>query len=223
MTRVFPESVVCRVRSIDSLEDSGYENESWLEYAESCAPVRRREFISGRLAAMDCLHALGLDCAHAGGIGVGENREPLWPEGYCGSITHSREWALAVAGTTSKWGSMGIDLERPDRLSRKSWRLVLRDPEKEWIHTRVSPERAEWWATLVFSIKESFYKWQYPWSRKWLGFHDVEVHFPSFEDAGEATLRVVKTTGNERLPECEYHLRYVDAKEFILTGMWGHL
>ncbi|MEV4420566.1 hypothetical protein AB0L40_11415 [Patulibacter sp. NPDC049589] len=47
--------------------------------------TRRREFVTGRACAHRALAALGVPVVP---IMSGPNREPLWPEGVVGSITH---------------------------------------------------------------------------------------------------------------------------------------
>ena len=55
---------------------------------------RRAEFFYGRLRAQAPLAALGFNGVT---VGTGAMREPLWPEGVIGSITHSGDLAAAIA------------------------------------------------------------------------------------------------------------------------------
>lgn len=69
-------------------------------------PARRREFLAGRLAAQAALAQFG-ERGLVGRLG----HAPVWPEGYCGSISHSKGLAVAVAGTSRDWQALGVDLE----------------------------------------------------------------------------------------------------------------
>lgn len=61
---------------------------------QGAAPKRLGEFLAGRLAAREALRPFGLaGCS----VAIGAAREPLWPEGVEGSISHSRLAGEGVA------------------------------------------------------------------------------------------------------------------------------
>jgi len=68
--------------------------------------ARRREFIAGRLAAQAALARLG-----ESGLLERRGHAPVWPPGFCGSISHSGGIAVAVAASTRCWRALGVDLE----------------------------------------------------------------------------------------------------------------
>lgn len=120
-------------------------------------PRRQREFRAGRVAARVALAELGLPpCA----IPAGPDRAPLWPAGIAGSISHSADAALAVAG---RLRGIGVDLE-PDR------------PLDPALHaTILRPDEAGADPLAVFVAKEAAYKAQYPLSRRIFDFHTLSV------------------------------------------------
>ncbi|QYF92634.1 4'-phosphopantetheinyl transferase superfamily protein [Massilia sp. PAMC28688] len=138
------------------------------------APIRQIEYFYGRLAARRALVQLGLPDAQ---IGTGPMREPLWPRGVTGSISHTRYLAAAIAAPASAHGAIGIDMET---VIGPALRPVL-------ISTAVSPAEMDYLSglqlehpmdcllTLVFSAKESFFKAAFPKVRRYFDFDAVEL------------------------------------------------
>ena len=79
-------------------------------YFSQLSSVSRKEhYRSGRICAREVLSKLGT-LGHPV-LRDPQTREPLWPEGISGAITHSGKWAAAAAGKTSDVLGIGIDLE----------------------------------------------------------------------------------------------------------------
>lgn len=134
-------------------------------------PVRRDEFLAGRACARHALAELG---EYDEPIGVGAAREPLWPAGIVGSITHTRlVAAAAVARSRDAWG-VGLDAESLDAVLEPGQRGLLFTPVE--LVRLSSDETLEPAAGLVlFSAKESVYKCVFPRTGWRLSFHDVDV------------------------------------------------
>lgn len=60
---------------------------------------RKSEFLAGRYACKLCLSKIG---SLTNSVSVGSNREPKWPTGYVGSITHSDQVAVAAVVESSE-------------------------------------------------------------------------------------------------------------------------
>ena len=75
---------------------------------EKASPHRKSEFIAGRFCAQQALKELKSKKLH---VEIGEKRQPIWPEGFCGSITHKQNYAAAAVTYKSNFDSIGIDLE----------------------------------------------------------------------------------------------------------------
>lgn len=129
---------------------------------------RRLEFEKGRQCAHAALRRLGLPDAP---ILSGEQREPLWPAGVVGSITHTRGLCLAAVGLRNRYASLGIDVEPDAPLSAPLAARVATAAELRALESL--PELLA--ARVVFSAKEAFYKCQFYCSRQFLGFFDVSV------------------------------------------------
>lgn len=135
---------------------------------------RRREYATVRHCARLALADLGLPPVP---ILNGPDREPLWPPGIVGSMTHCdgyRAAALALAGTLA---SIGIDAEPHAPLPPGVLHLVARPDEVAHL-ARLAAEVPEvHWDRLLFSAKESIYKAWFPLARRWLGFDDATLNF----------------------------------------------
>jgi 4'-phosphopantetheinyl transferase EntD len=68
---------------------------------------RRIEFSVGRWCARQALQHTGIDPQP---IPVGPRGAPVWPEGACGSITHSGAVCAAVAALTTEVEGLGLDV-----------------------------------------------------------------------------------------------------------------
>lgn len=71
------------------------------------ARVRRAEHLAGRLSANWALAGLG----NVASVGRGLDGAPIWPAGVVGSISHSRDVAIAVVAPSTLFDSIGIDVE----------------------------------------------------------------------------------------------------------------
>jgi 4'-phosphopantetheinyl transferase EntD len=133
---------------------------------------RRREFAQGRACARRALAALGV--ASTGPLLAGPDREPLWPSGVVGSITHDRELSVAVVATALRYAGLGVDVEPDEPLEPAVAERIWSDAEAASAARAavVPPESA---AKLVFSIKEAVYKCQFPLTGSYVGFGGVSV------------------------------------------------
>lgn len=130
---------------------------------------RRREFTAGRNCARRALEQLGVEPVE---IGVGNFREPLFPAGISGSITHTQEYCAAAVIRTGSVMSIGIDAEFNQPLDRAVADLVLTPNEQRMIGAFSYGCCAD---ALVFSIKEAFFKAIFPFVRQYIEFSDAIV------------------------------------------------
>lgn len=79
----------------------------WLPHharLSGCARKRQSEHLAGRIAAVYALREVGETETPA----IGDQRQPLWPAPWYGSISHCERSALAVVSA----GPVGVDIER---------------------------------------------------------------------------------------------------------------
>src|SRR5713226_6813352 len=91
---------------------------------------RRREFATGRCLARRALEYLGFPPLP---ILPGPHREPRWPEGVVGSITHCLGYCAAVVAPAHMVAAIGIDAEVHAALPDGVLRMVTREEERGWI------------------------------------------------------------------------------------------
>jgi enterobactin synthetase component D len=126
-----------------------------------CMPeraVRRRQlsFLAGRLCAEHALRTSGHDLA--GPIGQGESGEPQWPEGWTGSISHTRRIALSIV--SPRTGRFGIGIDAEEVLDGQTLHDVLQVCANKAERHLITggPDRARLAATVMFCAKEAYYK-----------------------------------------------------------------
>lgn len=135
---------------------------------------RQTEHLAGRIAAVHALRAFGEKSVP----GIGKNRQPIWPEGLYGSISHCGNTAIAIVARTP----VGIDIEAvfsPQLADELASHIAS---EEELAVLRLSTLPFPLALTLAFSAKESLYKAfssQYP---ELQGFHDAVTISLNAED-----------------------------------------
>jgi 4'-phosphopantetheinyl transferase EntD len=135
-------------------------------------PKRRREFVAGRVCARRALARLGCEPMP---LLAGPNREPLWPAGVVGSITHCEGFRAAVVARADDVPSMGIDAEpngpTPDGVLDR----ISLPTERAWVREASRAVPSVHWDRLLFCAKEAVYKTWFPLAGAWLGFEDALV------------------------------------------------
>lgn len=136
------------------------------------ADGRRRDFTTGRTCARRALVKLGVSPKP---IIPGPSREPLWPAGVVGSITHCANYVAAAVAKREDFCSIGIDAEPHQELPAGVLRKIALPEELKWLRT--FSDTGICWSRILFSAKESVYKTWFPLAHSWLGFEDAIVHF----------------------------------------------
>jgi len=139
-----------------------------LSLVASAVDKRRLEFSCGRQCARAALRRLGLADSP---LLSGSQREPLWPAGVVGSITHTKGLCLAAVGWERSYAGVGIDVEPALPLESSIARRIASDAEMSAPGT-IAPLLA---ARLIFCAKEAFYKCQFYRTRQFLDFFDVAI------------------------------------------------
>ncbi len=139
---------------------------------------RRAEFLAGRIAAMVALESL--DVCEVG-VATGMHRNPIWPNGYVGSISHTSERAIAVVAPEGSVTYVGIDHEAiiPMNVATKIAPQILTSEEIQLFYQmNIS---FDLFCTIVFSVKESVFKAIYPKIEMYINFSEARVTEISFE------------------------------------------
>ena len=133
---------------------------------------RRREFTTTRHCARIAMAELGLPPV---AVLSGGNREPLWPAGVVGSMTHCDGYRAAALGRDTRFASIGIDAEPHEPLPGDVLPTIARPEEIPWLRDLAAGHPDVQWDRLLFSAKESVYKAWYPVARAWLGFEEATL------------------------------------------------
>lgn len=182
-------------------------------------PQRRAEFFFGRYCARRALLELGGPPAQ---VAIGRCREPVWPPGILGSISHMACMAGAAVVQGVRHNGVGIDLEAViDAARHRALRATAVNGHEYRYLQSLDGESLEVWLTIVFSAKESFFKAVYGVVRRHFGFSAVTVAELS-PQAGTITLRLEVTLADELRQGSYCQLRYAQpAPGVILTScLW---
>lgn len=171
------------------------------------APHRQREFATGRMCARGALSALGLE---SGDLLPDTEGVPLWPKGAVGSISHCRGVVVAVAARGGRGALMGVDIEKTTRLSEAAMKRVVHPLEQGF----VAGDQVK--ASILFSLKEAFYKAQYPRWRTTGNFHDLALEIGL--DEGAAQVLQIDPRFAPELASLQFGFRLVD--DYVVSLCW---
>ncbi|VUS84236.1 enterobactin synthase subunit EntD [Klebsiella spallanzanii] len=162
-----------------------------------CARKRQTEHLAGRIAAVYALQEVGEKDVPA----IGDQRQPLWPVPWYGSISHSKQTALAVVSARP----VGIDIERimTPSLAADLESSIVNAEEKMLLDASGLP--FELALTLAFSAKESVFKACHTDMQAGRGFTDFELMYIK-----EGMLLL-------QLSAEEFRLQWIKAGEFVIT------
>jgi 4'-phosphopantetheinyl transferase EntD len=147
-----PPGVVGCLDRLEALDGELFASES-LD-VDRMAPVRRREYVAGRVAARRVLQQLtGQTLA----VPRGSDHAPVWPPDLCGSLSHSRRYAVCVAARRDQHRALGVDVEDAGRVGPDLWPTLFTPAELRRISATPAAERNRL-AALLFSAKEACYK-----------------------------------------------------------------
>ncbi len=177
-------------------------------------PSRAAEFAAGRLCARRALAEFGV---HDFPLKVLQDRRPLWPPNWVGSITHTSGMCAAVVAQRSRLLSVGIDCELLGAVNREVWRIIFVAPEVAWLHSLAPAERS-CAATMLFSAKEAFYKCQSGLSTGPMNFHDAHIEAEWGAIAGEFLVRPTREW-HPALQARRITGRYLMHEGFVSTGV----
>lgn len=175
------------------------------EGSEKFAPKRKYEFIAGRICANTSLDKLGIKNFR---VNSGLNREPLWPKGVVGSISHTKNFAISVVSKHYK--ALGIDAEKIMTKERYQSlnKQFLDDSERELIANDSKL------GTLIFSAKESLYKALFPHIGTFFGFHDARVQEINQESL---MIKLLRSDGKFSFYSEPISVEYLIEQELIIT------
>lgn len=185
----------------------------WLPHHAQLARAgrkRKAEHLAGRIAAVHALREWG----HKNVPGIGEQRQPLWPHGLFGSISHGATSALAVVSRQP----VGVDIETifTPQTAAEVCSSLVDDKEERILRSSTLPFPLA--LTLAFSAKESVFKALSRWSHPLPGFASAKV---SALTTTQLTLRLLPIFS----PNFAYHdtnVYWIQHQDMVIT-LFPHL
>jgi 4'-phosphopantetheinyl transferase EntD len=173
---------------------------------------RVREFTIARSCARRALGKLGLPEVP---ILRGEKRQPLWPAGIVGSITHTKGYYAAAVARADEVLTVGIDAETHAELPDGVLGVVTLPEEREML---AGLPEGTFWGRILFSAKESVYKAWFPLTEKWLGFGDARLTFHPDENRFWVEL-LVEPPLVRGVPLTGFEGRYLVRDGYVVTAI----
>lgn len=161
-----PEFAAFAAHRPDDPDDHAYVNEEAALLSKRAVGGRKQTFRLGRAAAHAALQALDRD---EGAILTGPDREPIWPAGVTGSISHIFDLGVALVAPSADTDGVGVDIEEAGRPTPELEGQVPRPEELAWLDRADSIDRHRLLLAL-FSAKESLFKAFYPRVGSFFGF-----------------------------------------------------
>ena len=186
-------------------------------FSQLSSVFRKEHYRSGRICAGEVLSKLGTLGQPV--LRDPQTREPLWPEGISGAITHSGNWAAAAAGKTSDVLGIGIDLEDLERqVDSRISRHVCIPEEQKWLQ-ECGEDFLEQNLKIIFSAKESIFKAFFPYTRTYLHFHDARILMEQtfFQKSKSDSLSVKEK--NSKPAKFEFEYLMLNEKVISQTGI----
>ena len=140
---------------------------------EKAVDKRKREFRAGRNAAHALFARQGIEHPH---LLKGFQREPAWPNGWVGSISHTQGLCVAAIASSQRYSSIGVDAEQATPLNPEIVELICSNDERAQLRdlrTRIGAGLAL--DKLIFSAKESIHKTYFPLNQHTLDFLDARI------------------------------------------------
>ncbi|MBK5268561.1 MAG: 4'-phosphopantetheinyl transferase superfamily protein [Acidimicrobiia bacterium] len=174
--------------------------------------ARRLEFAAGRAAARQALRGLGVDDTP---VLIGDRRQPIWPPGTIGSITHSDGTALAAATWERNWSGVGLDIESLHRYFADLLAMITTEPERAGLNPLLesAPDRTP---VAVFAAKEALYKALSPRVGKLFGF-DV-AHARPGPKPGWLTLELLEDLAPDVRAGMTYPVQTIWRHQLVLAS-----
>lgn len=186
---------------------------------QSSVRKRQAEFFCGRLAARMALEDLGYMAVE---VGSGSQREPLWPAGVAGSITHNGLYAAAAVRCAPAL-ACGIDIETVasgESLAALT-ALALNGDELSLLGRQGAGASLARLASTVFSAKESFFKAAFPEVGRFFDFDAIALGALDLA-AGKLTFTIQEALSHRLHPGAQVavHCQPVDEHTVLTSCGW---
>lgn len=210
LQQLLPAEAFAAAARVGDTEISGSESDA--KRVQDWAVPRKEEFFAGRWCARKALAAAGV--TKQADLLADADSLPQWPSGWIGSISHSRGLCAAMVGAVEHFTLIGLDLERTDRLGAAAMQRVIHPLETDFA------EANQLKASILFSLKEAFYKAQYARWRTTGNFHDLALDV----DLGQGLATVCEISPHfapDLVQAAKHiHFRYALVANYVVSLCW---
>lgn len=176
---------------------------------------RKQEFRAGRQAARALFRQLGVDYAD---LLRGVQREPAWPPGWVGSISHTQGLCMVMLASERDALGVGLDVEQATPLNQELVDLICLPEEQAQLRALQGDAKVPAACDkLVFSAKESVHKVYFPLNHHTLDFLDARIDLDWA--AGTFTASILKPEAQPRVPVRHMQGRFLFYRDWILTSI----
>lgn len=171
--KAIPQLTYCQIR----FDRHAWRDDLFAHYAIPFPPrlhtagvKRRAEYLAARYGAKLLLAHHGCEAS----VGAAADRAPVWPAGWCGSLSHTDDRAVAIIARSGAGLAPGIDIEMlaPETM-RETADMFTSAQEQALI--AACPLPYETGLLLAFSVKESLFKALYPEVQRFFDFDAARV------------------------------------------------
>lgn len=152
-------------------------------------------------------------------IGAGPRREPVWPVGVAGTITHCDGYRAAAVSRTTDLAGIGIDAEPNAPLPPGVADAVTTAGESAMLAELSAADPAVHWDRLLFSAKESTYKAWFPLTGRMLDFDGALLTIDPETRSFRARLLVDGRRRDGGTPLTSFTGRLMTAGGLVLTAI----
>lgn len=146
-------------------------NQEYGQLVKEAVVKRKSEFFAGRFCAHRSLAAWNITTDI---IGIGDGRSPIWPPGFVGSISHCSAYAVAATAKSDTLFAIGLDVEDivSSETRKELQKAIFNQNELFLLNGASNPDFI---FTLIFSMKESFFKAAYPHVKTFFDFPAISM------------------------------------------------
>ena len=176
---------------------------------------RRADFATGRWCARKALSYFNVESRP---ILNDEARQPLWPSGFVGSISHCPDLYGAVVAKREDCRSLGFDIESVGRKVEEDYiaKIICHPEEYEDIMC-LSGKELSLRSRTIFSTKECIFKCLFPIVRTFIGFKSVTVEIN--EEKGKFNAQLMKDIKGEFSRGKRLEGRFSVVEKYVFSGM----
>ncbi|HTF95603.1 MAG TPA: 4'-phosphopantetheinyl transferase superfamily protein [Cellvibrio sp.] len=174
-------------------------------------PKRRAEFCAGRHCARQALANIGKT---ASPILADVNGCPVWPDSIVGSISHTKNYAIAAIAWAVDLCAIGIDIElwKDSSVDWCSIKKICSSAEKNWVDALPGHDQ-KLAAHLIFSARESIYKCIYSATGVKLGANQVVVKPSSDRSVFSANISLANLS-------CDLEGSFGFNDDYVFSAVW---